>query len=165
MTAQTKEIGVISPSTLLAQWQGHRYVTRKVIEAFPEDKLFTFSLGGMRPFGMLVREMLTMGAPGIEGVITDKWQSFQETEKEFPTPCSKEQLLKYWDVSTKRINEAWSKIPAERFHDKIKMFGQWEGPVYWSIFYFIDNEIHHRGQGYVYLRALGIEPPPFWDRG
>ena len=31
-------------------------------------------------------------------------------------------------------------------------------------FYFVDNEIHHRGQGYVYLRALGIEPPAFWDR-
>jgi uncharacterized damage-inducible protein DinB len=27
----------------------------------------------------------------------------------------------------------------------------------------IDKEIHHRGQGYVYLRALGIEPPPFYD--
>jgi uncharacterized damage-inducible protein DinB len=24
--------------------------------------------------------------------------------------------------------------------------------------------VHHRGQGYVYLRALGIEPPPFYDR-
>jgi uncharacterized damage-inducible protein DinB len=24
--------------------------------------------------------------------------------------------------------------------------------------------VHHRGQGYVYLRALGIEPPPFWER-
>jgi uncharacterized damage-inducible protein DinB len=30
--------------------------------------------------------------------------------------------------------------------------------------YAIDNEIHHRGQGYVYLRALGIVPPPFWER-
>jgi uncharacterized damage-inducible protein DinB len=30
--------------------------------------------------------------------------------------------------------------------------------------YWIDNEIHHRGQGYVYLRALGIEPPAFYDR-
>ena len=30
--------------------------------------------------------------------------------------------------------------------------------------YFIDNEIHHRAQGFVYLRALGIEPPFFWDR-
>ncbi|MEJ7681733.1 MAG: DinB family protein [Segetibacter sp.] len=33
-----------------------------------------------------------------------------------------------------------------------------------SIFYFIDNEIHHRAQGYVFLRSLGIEPPHFWER-
>ena len=164
MTTKAQEIGVISPAILISHWQGHRNVTRKVIEAFPEDKLFTHSIGGMRPFGLLVKEILTMGAPGIEGVISGKWASFQETENEFPTPCSKEQLLKYWDASTKRINEACTKIPAERFHDTIKIFGQWEGPVYWSIFYFIDNEIHHRAQGYVYLRSLGIEPPPFWDR-
>jgi uncharacterized damage-inducible protein DinB len=28
----------------------------------------------------------------------------------------------------------------------------------------IDNEVHHRAQGYVYLRALGLEPPHFWER-
>jgi uncharacterized damage-inducible protein DinB len=165
MTTQTEEIGVISPAILISHWQGHRNVTRKVIEAFPEDKLFTHSIGGMRPFGLLVKEILSMGAPGIEGVVTGNWPSFQESEAAFPTPCSKEQLLNYWDESTKRINMAWPNIPAERFHDTIKMFGQWEGPVYWSIFYFIDNEIHHRAQGYVYLRSLGIAPPPFWDRG
>jgi uncharacterized damage-inducible protein DinB len=32
------------------------------------------------------------------------------------------------------------------------------------ILYAIDNEIHHRGQAYVYLRVLGIEPPAFFDR-
>ena len=25
----------------------------------------------------------------------------------------------------------------------------------------IDIEIHHRGQAYAHLRALGLEPPPF----
>jgi uncharacterized damage-inducible protein DinB len=63
--------GIIPISAFLAHWQGHRRLTRRVIELFPEDKLFAFS---------------------------------------------------------------------------------------------IDNEIHHRGQGYVYLRALGIEPPGFYDR-
>jgi uncharacterized damage-inducible protein DinB len=32
------------------------------------------------------------------------------------------------------------------------------------VLYVIDNEVHHRGQGYVYLRALQIEPPAFYDR-
>jgi uncharacterized damage-inducible protein DinB len=36
--------------------------------------------------------------------------------------------------------------------------------VYELIAYVIDNEIHHRGQGYVYLRALGIAPHPFYER-
>jgi uncharacterized damage-inducible protein DinB len=32
------------------------------------------------------------------------------------------------------------------------------------LLYVVDNEIHHRAQGYVYLRALGIEPPLFHVR-
>jgi uncharacterized damage-inducible protein DinB len=40
----------------------------------------------------------------------------------------------------------------------------WAGKVHWILLYIIDNEIHHRGQGYVYLRSLGIEPPHFWER-
>ena len=40
----------ISPADLLHHWQGHRRLTRRVIEAFPEDKLFSFSVGGMPPF-------------------------------------------------------------------------------------------------------------------
>ena len=43
-------------------------------------------------------------------------------------------------------------------------FGQWQMPIHGLLLYIIDNEIHHRGQGYVYLRALGIEPPPFYER-
>src|SRR5687768_16387169 len=44
---------VISPEQLLKHWQGHRGVTRKTIEAFPEDKLYDYSVGGMRPFAAL----------------------------------------------------------------------------------------------------------------
>ena len=41
---------IISTKELLEHWQGHRRLTRRVIEIFPEDKLFTYSIGGMRPF-------------------------------------------------------------------------------------------------------------------
>ena len=43
-------------------------------------------------------------------------------------------------------------------------FGQYPGRVYDLLLYAIDNEIHHRGEGYVYLRALRIEPPAFYSR-
>ena len=52
----------------------------------------------------------------------------------------------------------------DELSENILLFGMYEGTVISSIFYFIDNEIHHRGQGFVYLRSLGIEPPAFYER-
>ena len=43
-------------------------------------------------------------------------------------------------------------------------FGLWTFPVHGLLLCVIANEIHHRAQGCVSLRALGIEPPGFWDR-
>ena len=157
---------VITPQELLEHWQGHRRITRRLIEAFPEDKLFDYSIGGMRPFGGLVVEMLDMAAPGLEGVVTGKWKSPDELwgNSGRPLPKTKKELLLLWDEATEQIETLWPQIPPQRFQEIDKAFGQWEGPIYWVILYWIDNEIHHRGQGYVYLRSLGIEPPAFWDR-
>jgi uncharacterized damage-inducible protein DinB len=80
------------------------------------------------------------------------------------TPSTKEELLAEWDLTTEKMNELWAMIPPDRFEENDLAFGQYEGTIYSFILYFIDNEIHHRGQGYVYLRSLGIEPPAFWDR-
>ena len=118
----------------------------------------------MRPFAELAMEMVRMGAPGIRGVVVRSFQSWDQVEKSYPTPQTKDDLLALWDRSTDQIASLWPHITPERFQEVEKVFGQWEGPVYWSILYYIDNEIHHRGQGYVYLRSLGIEPPAFWDR-
>jgi uncharacterized damage-inducible protein DinB len=149
----------LSPQALLEHWQGHRALTRRVIEAFPEDQLFTFSVGGMRPFGELAMEMLGMGAPMVRGVLTDEWTAFSDAKV-----SSREELLRLWDESTAQINADWSQIPADRWQQTMTAFGQYTGTASWLIMYVVDNEIHHRGQGYVYLRALGVEPPPFWDR-
>ena len=150
----------ISTDELLKHWQGHRKLTRKMIEAFPEDKLFKYSVGGMRPFSALVMEMLAMAVPGLKGLLTGKWENWSENN----APSTKEELLTLWDDATEQMNAIWPQIPAERFQETDTAFGQWQGTGYYFIFYFIDNEIHHRGQAYVYLRSLGVEPPAFWDR-
>lgn len=154
---------VFTNEELLAHWQGHRRLTRRVIEAFPETELFTFSVGGMRPFAELALEMYNMTNPGIDGIVTGKWLPYGQQETA-SLPKTKEALLLMWDEATEKLNRLWAQVRPERFHEVDKAFGQWEGTIQFLIFYFIDNEIHHRAQGYVYLRALGIEPPPFWDR-
>ncbi|MER3373070.1 MAG: DinB family protein [Allomuricauda sp.] len=158
---QSKTAQVITPSQLLEHWQGHRRVTRRVIEAFPEKEFFTHSIGGMRPFSQMVAELLAIAVPGLQEIVSGKASKFDEN---LDHDNSKAKMLQWWDEATEQINELWAKIPAEQFQEHVKLFGQYEGPVHSQIFYFIDNEIHHRAQGYVYLRSLGVEPPFFYDR-
>ncbi|HKE88439.1 MAG TPA: DinB family protein [Vicinamibacterales bacterium] len=149
----------VSAEALLNHWQGHRRLTRRVIDAFPDDKLFTFSVGGMRPFGALALEMITMAVPMVQGALTGDWSSSSNRD-----PRPKQDVLRLWDESTQQLNVLWPQIPPQRFQETLTAFGQYPGVLHDLILYAIDNEIHHRGQGYVYLRALEIEPPPFYQR-
>jgi len=155
----TTEI-LISPDQFLEHWQGHRTLTRRVINAFPDDKLFTHSIGGMRPFSSFAMEFLGMGVPTLHGVVTGEWKSF-----EMPKMTTKADILSAWDAATTEIDSLWAKIPPGRFQEVDTAFGQWKMPIHALLHYVVDNEIHHRAQGYVYLRDLGIEPPPFYERG
>jgi uncharacterized damage-inducible protein DinB len=149
----------ITPDALLVHWQGHRRLTRRVIDVFPDDKLFNFSVGGMRPFGELAMEMITMATPMVRGAVSGEWNA--PTNRD---PRPKEEVLRLWDESTEQLNTLWAQIPPQRFQETLTAFGQYPGVLHDLILYVIDNEIHHRGQGYVYLRALGLEPPAFYDR-
>lgn len=151
---------IFTTDELLKHWQGHRGLTRKMIEVFPEDKLFSYSVGGMRPFAELVYEFLGMAVPGVTGIATGTWDKWADATK----VNTKKELLAQWDKATEEIDRIWPRIPPHRFEEKDVAFGQWPGTGTSFLFYFIDNEIHHRGQAYVYLRSLGIEPPAFWDR-
>lgn len=152
---------VISPDQFLEHWQGHRRLTRKVIEAFPEDQLFNYSIGGMRPFADMVMELLGIAEPGLREIV--KGETTQLTEH-FDHGHIKDNLLKAWDGATENIDTLWTKMKDIDFQKEILSFGQFPGTVQSSLFYFLENEVHHRAQGYVYLRSLGIEPPMFYDR-
>lgn len=156
---QTQLATVFTAEELLKHWQSHRALTRRTIVAFPEKEFFSHTIGGMRTYAKMVQEMLAIAAPGIKEIVDGKTVEFQENDYQ----NKKENYLKAWDETTEIINEYFPKIKLEDFHKPVKTFGQYEGTVISSIFYFIDNEIHHRGQGYVYLRSLDIEPPFFWE--
>jgi len=159
MATEVMQGKVETAADVLNHWQGHRRLTRRTIDAFPEEKLFQFSVGGMRPFSELAWEFIRMAVPIAEGVATGKWDEYKGEK-----PESKNELLKLWDAQTKDLDDTFAKIPLDRFSAVDKAFGQWEMSGLATIQYAIDNEIHHRGQGYAYLRALAIEPPPFWVR-
>ena len=159
MSSSSTAAPIMTSQQFLEHWQGHRVLTRRIIDAFPEEELFNYSVGGMRPFSALAMEFIGMAVPTVQGVITGKWDQYAEAKA-----TTKAELLRQWDDTTARINELFPAIPAARFQEVDTAFGQWKMAIYDLLLYIRDNEIHHRGQGYVYLRSLGIEPPPFWER-
>jgi uncharacterized damage-inducible protein DinB len=161
MEQAIKQSEVITSQELFKHWMGHRHLTRRVIEAIPEKDFFSFSIGGMRTPALLVSELLAIAGPGLQQIVEGKTEKLDEN---LDFKNSKATALALWNEADNQIKKYWAKISNERFHDRIVTFGQYEGSIWSSIFYFIDNEIHHRAQMYVYLRALGVEPPAFWDR-
>lgn len=159
---------IMTPEALLAHWQGHRRLTRKTIQAFPEKDFFSFSVGGMRPFAVLAMEILDLAEHGVRGIVTGSYPDVDKLPHHVGNqqfmPKTQVGFLEKWDEVTAAIDALWPQIPAERFQEVDVAFGQYKNANVDSIFYYIDNEIHHRAQGTVYLRALGIEPPAFWDR-
>src|SRR5580693_7271352 len=102
MATETTPMNVLTTDALLNNWQGHRRLTRRTIEAFPEDKLFQFSVGGMRPFAEMAWEFIRMAVPIVEGVSTGKWEEFTQSQGQKPT--TKSELLRLWDEQTAELD-------------------------------------------------------------
>lgn len=150
----------ISLASFLQHWLGHRQLTKRTLEAFPEDRLFTFSLGGMRSFGEQFSELLGMALPSVEGIATGDWSTFKPV-----TARDKDTMLAIWSSQSDELARRVPLLTLESLHAQHVAFGQWPMSGVDLLRYVVDNEIHHRAQGFVYLRALGIDPPPFWERG
>lgn len=165
MTTSTVSPAFVSTAEILNEWMGHRRLTRRVIEAFPEKELYEFNIGGMRTFADMVKELIDLSGPGMKGLATGEWpegKNFSHVAKEVaPT---KTVLLELFDKGTAEISTYLPQVQEAQMLETVMAFGAYEGQVYSTILYFIDNEVHHRAQGTVYLRALGIEPPAFWNR-
>ena len=160
MPAAQTTPALLTPESLLTYWRGHRGLTRRTIEAFPEEHLFSFAVGGMRPFGELAWELVGMVDYNARGLQTGDWSWAPPEGK---PPHSREALLAAWDGQTPELEAALLTCPLAEYVRKQDMAWGRFSPLE-SVMYAIDNENHHRGQGYVYLRALGIEPPAFYDR-
>jgi len=165
-TSVTDTAITITPEQLHRHWQEHRGLSRRMIEAFPEKEFYSFSIGGMRTYAELTMEMADLAGAGVKGIATGDWSGYggSADSGHSAAPKTKQEVLDLWDSITETIDAYWPQIPAKRFQERDNAFGMYEGPIHGTLLYLIDNEIHHRGQGYVYLRALGIEPPAFWDR-
>lgn len=160
-TAHPTPAGLVSPADFLTHWQGHRLLTRRVIGAFPEADLFAFTPAPpLRPFGGLAWEVHGVSAYALQGLTTNDWG---EPVWEQQPGETREALLSAWDDLTRRLDAELPTVPAARYAEQLAT--GWGPMTGWkALMGMLDHEVHHRGQGYVYLRALGLTPPDFWGR-
>ncbi|MDO4262983.1 MAG: DinB family protein [Deinococcus sp.] len=132
------------------------------MEAFPEEGFTQHCVPGMRPFQAMALEILGM----VDYQIL--WLRHGKPHGEDPEPDqkwpSRAEILKRWHEQTVELAEEFPKVSAEMWLTPVDTpFG--EMSPFKSAEYLIENEIHHRAQGYVYLRELGVTPPGFYERG
>lgn len=150
----------VTPEVMLAYWQDERLQTREIIEAFPDDHLFFYSLNGMKPFSELAWELISMTIPAATGITTGHWQptgSYSRTWDKTLKPLNKKDLLAIWDKVTAEMNRLWHEMPEGRLEEKQTVFGLGSGPVYSFVLRYVDQEIQYRCQALMYLRSLQLD--------
>lgn len=154
---------MFSKDELLDVLEGNRRLTIRTIEAFPEKELFNFTAAEpMRPFSKMVKEILDIEWSYIRGIALGQWDWVPD---QFNVK-TKNELLSACEKVRKETLELWPRITEERLAtvEKDPFFEAPPTSHLNRLLYCLENEIHHRGQGYVYLRILGIEPPAFYER-
>jgi uncharacterized damage-inducible protein DinB len=153
---------LLNPEGLLQILEGNRRLTVRVVEAFPEEALFSFKpVEPLRPFAEMVKEIIGIERAYVHGIATGEW-----VYKPVEGVTTKAALLNELHAVREYVREVWPRVTVERLlaAENDHFFVEMEQENIGRIFYALENEIHHRGQGYIYLRLLGIEPPAFYER-
>ncbi len=149
---------------LMDLWDGHRRLTVRTARAFPADKLMTFSpVEPLRTFAVMCDEIARIELAYIRGLAEDQWT----WDPKVPAPATDaDGVVRFLEETREYTHRMWGRLSAETLLTPRKdpfFFGDSKRPYDWLV-YCVDNEVHHRGQGFVYLRELGIEPPHFYER-
>ena len=157
---------MMNQSTLSQMWDMMRQrhgIAMRAIERLPEDKLDSHPIPNMRTPKELVVHWYGMVIRGItEGACRGR---LEELDEKGPAAKikSRAELLNYcrecWDAASKAI----SQMTDEKLAATVETPWGRTFPGWACLGITLDESLHHRGQLYAYLRALGQEPPEMWD--
>lgn len=137
-------------------------VTLRAIAAIPKDKIDAHPIAGMRSPKELVAHMYTSMRTVAEGIgkggVTDDERADSGVELR-----TLDDMLRYARDCWKAADRVMPTLTDSQIQAMVKTSwgSDFPGHVCATIIY--DEHLHHRGQLYAFLRALGAEPPFLWD--
>jgi uncharacterized damage-inducible protein DinB len=151
---------LLTPESLWNYWEGHRRLTLRTLQVFPEDQLKVFQIGEMRTFADLMTEIIQVEESTFSGLQSGVWAWEPKPVKS----DTKADLLEAFAHSRAQAKAIYDQLEIDKLLKVEKDAWGMTSTNFERLMYLVDNEIHHRAQGYVYLRQLGLEPPAFYDR-
>lgn len=140
----------------------HTGVSLRAVAAIPADKLNEKPVTDMRTPKELSLHAFAYLPAFTQAVINGelKGEDMVEPVDEIQTV---EDLVKWCEKSWDTANQNFDKLTDEQLSAMVPTpFGQpFPGWMLLTIIY--DEHIHHRGQLYTFLRAMGVEPPFLWS--
>jgi uncharacterized damage-inducible protein DinB len=138
-------------------------IALRCVEALPADSLDQHPIPNMRTpkeltvhlYGMIVE---AMGVGIVKGEIT----AYDEAAA-CASIRTRDELVKWCRERWANADRAMQTITDEQASGPVKTPWGFDAPGYGMLIGLNEEFLHHRGQLYAYLRALGAEPPVNWD--
>lgn len=154
----------MSQKSFLALWDHLRQVVGigiRVVEALPEHQLDAHPVGKMRTPKELAYHQFATLRELMEGLNRGDIKDAEDADA--AKIRTKADLVKFCHDCWTAANHAAQSVTDEKLNAMVKT--PWGRDLPGSSLQVIasDEFLHHRGQLYVYLRALGAEVPNAWD--
>lgn len=136
-------------------------VTLRAIALIPKDKLDSHPIAGMRtPRELVIHTYVYCGA--IPQAVLKGDLTAEDGKEPTDTVKTLDDLLNYARSQFKKADEAVSRMTDAHLQAMVPTFWGPTMPGFALMGVVSDEHLHHRGQLYAYLRAMGVEPPFMW---
>lgn len=140
---------------MLRYWRNVRRLTIKLLDEFPADSFDYRPTAEVMTVSQIFRHILEVELYIRRGFIDGVWEKSGEPITNF---FEKDMLRDKLRYEHKKTLDMFAAVPDGKFMAIINTpFGEITGEILIQVA--IDEEIHHRGNLYTYLRCLGKTPP------
>jgi uncharacterized damage-inducible protein DinB len=141
--------------SFIRYWQNVRKLTIRLLDEFPADSFDYRPAPEIMTVAQLYKHILMVETYIREGFLTARWEIPEETGASI---FEKETIRDRLTIENQKTARLLAEVPEGKFMKIMPTpFGDLSGELVLMVA--VDEEIHHRGNLYVYLRCLGKTPP------